>query len=136
MGAWGVLAFDNDEANDWAYGLEETDDLSVVQSALAAVDAAGADYLDADTATEALAACEVLARLKGRPGYKNAYTEKVDNWVSSHPIKPDPQIIKQADGAIDRILAEKSELLELWDESDNAEEWRGAVSDLRNRLVG
>ncbi len=64
MGAWGVLAFDNDEANDWAYELEETGDLSAVQSALAAVDAAGADYLDGDTASEALAACEVLARLE------------------------------------------------------------------------
>ena len=28
MGAWGVLAFDNDDANDWAYGLEEADDHS------------------------------------------------------------------------------------------------------------
>ena len=27
MGAWGVLAFDNDDANDWAYDLEEADDL-------------------------------------------------------------------------------------------------------------
>jgi hypothetical protein len=35
MGAWGELAFDNDSANDWAYGLDEVHDLSLVESALA-----------------------------------------------------------------------------------------------------
>ncbi|MGE3819895.1 MAG: DUF4259 domain-containing protein, partial [Isosphaeraceae bacterium] len=34
MGIWGVLAFDNDTANDWAYDLEDVDDLSLVESAL------------------------------------------------------------------------------------------------------
>ena len=34
MGAWGVLAFDNDDANDWVYELEEVGDLSLVESAL------------------------------------------------------------------------------------------------------
>ncbi len=29
MGAWGERAFDNDMANDWAYGLEDLDDLSM-----------------------------------------------------------------------------------------------------------
>ncbi|HET9849918.1 MAG TPA: DUF4259 domain-containing protein [Candidatus Dormibacteraeota bacterium] len=131
-----MLAFDNDEANDWAYGLEDADDLAPVQAALAGVDTAGADDLDADAATEALAACEVLARLRGRPGYKNAYTEKVDDWVASHPIDPDAHVIEQAGRAIDRILGDNSELRELWDDSGDAEEWRAAVADLRNRVVG
>lgn len=38
MGAWGVLPFDNDEAVDWAYGLDDVDDLSLVESTLAAVE--------------------------------------------------------------------------------------------------
>ena len=33
MSAWGVLAFDNDTANDWAYGLDGVDDLGLVESA-------------------------------------------------------------------------------------------------------
>ena len=33
MGTWGVLAFDNDDANDWAYGLDSVSDLSLVESA-------------------------------------------------------------------------------------------------------
>jgi hypothetical protein len=68
MGAWGELAFDNDAANDWAYGLDDVDDLSLVESALQVIEAVGSGYLDQDIACNALAACEVLARLRGKPG--------------------------------------------------------------------
>ena len=132
MGAWGILAFDNDDANDWAYGLEEVADLSLVELAFAEVEEAD-EYLEAPTATEALAACEVLARLMGNSGYKNSYTEKVDQWVNRHPLKPSPAILARADAIIDRVLAPNSELRELWDEAD-AEEWLQSVEDLRSRL--
>ena len=132
MGAWGVLAFDNDDANDWASGLEKTSDLSLVVSAFAQVDEAE-DYLEAPIATEALAACEVLARLLGRPGYQNAYTEKLDQWVKQHPQKPSPALLERASAVIERVLADKSELRELWDEGE-PEEWLQAVEDLRSRV--
>jgi hypothetical protein len=69
VGAWGELAFDNDAANDWAYGLDDVNDLSLVESAFAELEAVGSAYLDQDLACNALAACEVLARLRGQPGY-------------------------------------------------------------------
>src|SRR5688572_691259 len=99
MGAWGVLAFDNDQACDWAYDLENVHDLSLVEAALAEVEAVGPD-LDSNLACNALAACEVLARLRGRPGYRNAYTEKVDAWVAQHPITPAPQLLARASQVI------------------------------------
>jgi Domain of unknown function (DUF4259) len=132
MGAWGVLAFDNDDANDWAYGLDDVADLSLVESAFSRVDEAG-DYLEALESSEALAACEVLARLMGRPGYQNAYTEKVDEWVKQHPLRPSREILTHATSVIDRILGKNSELRALWDEGD-ASEWLQAVEDLRARL--
>jgi hypothetical protein len=133
MGAWGVLAFDNDTANDWAYDLEEVDDLTLVERALDEVAAVGGEYLDSDLACNALAACEVLARLGGRPGYTNAYTEKVDTWVAAHRLVPSAKLLSSASAAIDRILGEDSELRELWHEGDG-EEWRAAVENLRQRL--
>lgn len=133
MGAWGVLAFDNDTANDWAYGLDEAEDLTLVESALNEVAATGDDDLDSDLACEALAACEVLARLRGHPGYQNAFTEVVDAWVSAHPLEPSAGLLARASAAIDRILGENSELRELWDEADGVA-WRAAVEDLRLRL--
>jgi hypothetical protein len=133
MGAWGVLAFDNDDAGDWAYGLEETSDLSLVVSTLTRVEQED-EYLEAPEACEALAACEVLARLLGHPGYTNAYTQAVDQWVSAHPIVPSADLLALAKSAIGRILADDSELRELWEESGDSSEWRNAVADLESRL--
>ncbi|MBO0754608.1 MAG: DUF4259 domain-containing protein [Bradyrhizobiaceae bacterium] len=64
MGAWGADSYDNDTANDWAYRLEDVADLSVVRRAIGTVVAKGEDYLGSDEACEAIAACEVIARLK------------------------------------------------------------------------
>jgi hypothetical protein len=133
MGAWGHLAFDNDTANDWAYGLDEVDDLSLVEAAFDEVEGVGAEYLDQDVACNALSACEVLARLLGHPGYTNAHTEKVDQWVAAHNLKPSPALLKRASAAIDRILANNSELRDLWEE-DDGDAWRKSVEDLRARM--
>ena len=57
MGAWSSV-LDNDTANDWAYGLDDVEDLSLVESALNEVVDVGGDYLDQDTACNARAACE------------------------------------------------------------------------------
>lgn len=64
MGAWGVLAFDNDDACDWAHDLESVDDFSLIESAFEDVESED-EYLEADEASIALAACEVLARANG-----------------------------------------------------------------------
>lgn len=137
MGAWGVLAFDNDTACDWAGDLAGAGNLRFVSSPLVSIDALGEDaYLDAGSASVALAACEVLARLRGNPGYQNAFTEPIDVWVATHPNSPPPQLLKLADRVIDRILGDQSELRQLWDESDDAQSWRDAVDDLRSRVTG
>ncbi len=119
--------------NDWAYDLEGANDLSLVESAFDVVEEAE-DYLEAPDASNALAACEVLARLNGNPGYKNSYTEKVDGWVAAHPQTPTAALLKRADAVIDRILGDNSELKELWTESDENRNWLASVNDLRRRL--
>jgi hypothetical protein len=133
MGAWSADTFGNDAACDWASGLEDVHDLRLVRRALDAVLSVSDDYLDSDIACEGLAACEVVARLKGHWGLRNAYTETVDQWVEAHPIKPPENLVRAALAAIARILSPPSELLELWEEAD-AEEWRAAVEDLQHRV--
>ena len=133
MGAWGVLAFDNDDANDWAYDLDRVSDLSLVESAFEQVEAVGSTYLEQGLACNALAACEVLARLRGRPGYKNAYTDKVDQWVAKHRIDPPSGLVTRGETAIVRILGPESELREIWEDAGD-QEWRAAVDDLRSRM--
>ena len=86
MGAWGALAFDNDDACDWAGDLDAVDDFSLVEAAFDTVESAA--YLEAPDASNALAACEVVARAAGRGGYQNSYTEGVDAWVEVETAAP------------------------------------------------
>jgi hypothetical protein len=132
MGAWGADAFDNDTAGDWVAELEESSDLSVVADAIQCVVEIGDDYLESDVACEAVAACEVLARLKSNAGKSDAYTEAVDKWVRTHPIKPPPELVSAAITAIDRILGADSELAELWE--DDAD-WQSSMASLRKRVA-
>jgi hypothetical protein len=53
VGAWGVGTFENDDAGDWVYQLEEANDLELVRGTLlAAADPEG--YLEAPTCSMAL----------------------------------------------------------------------------------
>ena len=128
IGAWGVLAFDDDDGNDWEYGLEEADDLSVIESAFD-TEGGAEDYLEAPEASNALAACEVLARLSGKPGNKSSYTQKADEWVAAHPQTLSAVLLNRANAVIDRILGENSELKELWADSDENNNWLALVDD-------
>ena len=134
MGTWSVDAFGNDDAADWAHELEDAEDLSSVQEAIDAVLDVGDAYLEASEASVALAAIEVLARLGGNPGEKNAYPEVVDKWISSTELKPTIELLDKAQAAIVRILAEDSELKELWEDSDEYEAWCASVDDFRARV--
>jgi hypothetical protein len=134
MGAWGTGVFDNDTACDWAYSLEESDDLSVVEAAVDKVLATGSGYLEAPDAEEGLAAAEVVARLQGNFGEKNSYTETVNSWVDKNKIKVPPELAKKALATIERILSEPSEIVELWTESGEVDAWKSSIESLRSRI--
>jgi hypothetical protein len=93
----------------------------------------GEDYLDATEAEEGIAAADTLARLKGRFYVRNSYTKSLDAWVERHPITPSAELVEAAVQAIDRILSEPSELLELWSEGDSSE-WLKQMVALKERL--
>jgi septation ring formation regulator EzrA len=131
MGAWDTSSFGNDTANDWAYGLEDCADLSLIESTLQTVAEAGDEYIEATEGEEAIAAAEVLAWLRGQGPPLNAYTEKVASWVEAHPITPPAELVQLALAVLDRLQQEPSELMELWE--DDAE-WQASVADLRARL--
>ena len=133
MGAWSKDSFGNDTACDWAYGLDEVPDLSLISETIQKVLEAGNEYLEAPDAEEAIAAVEVIARLKGNFGLRDSYSENTDNWVEAHPQQPPADLVAQASQALDRILSPPSELLELWQESEEFEAWRTSVLDLKNR---
>ncbi|MBA3818330.1 MAG: DUF4259 domain-containing protein [Deltaproteobacteria bacterium] len=132
MGAWGPDTFENDAACDWIADLVEVHDLSVVEAAIAVARETGDDYLDVDDGCEALASCEVVARLQGAGGKRDAYSEELDAWVKAHPIPLPPELVANALEAIERVTGKDSELAELW---DGDPEWQKAVADLRARVA-
>jgi hypothetical protein len=134
MGAWSVSSFGNDDAADWAYELEAAEDLSPVEAALDRVLSTGPDYLEAPDAAVALAAIEVLARLRGKWGERDAYSEPVDKWVECAKVPVSADLVAKAQRVIERIVADDSEIKELWRESDEFNNWLQSVQDLQARL--
>lgn len=137
MGAWGTGIFDNDTALDWAGDLADAEDaLALIDDMLERVAGDGIDYLEAPDAEEALAAAQVVAMLQGNPGSTGAYDDEVAEWVDEHPLRVSPELAHKAHAAVLRILAPRSELAELWEESDEAAEWKACVQDLQARILG
>jgi hypothetical protein len=137
MGAWDVDSFANDTACDWSYGLEEAKDLGYVENTLDAVLRFGKKSVAADEAECAVAAAEVIARLKGNWGIENSYSETTDNWVRSHPQTPPPALVAKAVATLERIVVEPSELLDLWTEGGgDSDGWVDTVAELKGRVAG
>lgn len=136
MGTWDTGSFDNDTACDWGYGLQAAEDLSYIEAAFDDVLAAGEEYLDADVGACAVAAGEVVAKLRGRSTEVSAYTESVDKWVAAHKrLTLMPALLAKADAALARVAREPSELLELWSEGEDGEAWTARIAQLRGRVA-
>lgn len=131
MGTWGSGPFENDRAADWVQDLDDADDLALAIDALERV--RGSQYVDADDATTAIAAAEVIAAIGGRP-HANL-PEDVRRWVTTNDIALDPEHSEEAAAGVARIRGEDSELAELWAEED-ASAWHGHLDDLAARLAG
>jgi len=132
MGAWGTGNFDNDTALDWVFELEETNDLFLIAETLEAVFTE--DYIDSDVGAEALIAIEAIARLKGNFGVENSYAEDLDNWIKSHKLEVSDELIEKSKKALELIVSNKSELYELWEETEDFEAWKDEIINLKNRL--
>jgi hypothetical protein len=94
----------------------------------------GDDYLESWIAEEALMAAEIVARLNGKPGPQSSYFETIDGWIARQKTKPGPPLIDKARRAVARILGAESEIVELWQDSDDFEGWKASVEDVQKRL--
>jgi len=130
MGSWGVKTFEDDDALDWTYELEEAENISFIAETLNAVLERGDEYLERTEASRALGAAEVIAGLKGAA--VPDLPVGVKQWINQHELES-VSLVKRALMAIQRIKTD-SELKELWDDSEFAEEWYGEIENLEMRL--
>lgn len=133
MGTWDIGPFDNDTAADFSYRVDEADEgkkAEVLRAAFREVTGTGEEYLDADFSMEAIAsAALVAAQCPGGEPVTTSYGPKKPLGVLPEELRA------EAVAALDRVLAEPSELLELWEESDG-EEWKAGMRKLRGTLAG
>ncbi|TQV83821.1 DUF4259 domain-containing protein [Denitrobaculum tricleocarpae] len=123
MGTWAAGSFGNDTALDFA---DELKDFAALCETLVKF-GKNTDELDADEASTALAACDLLAVAIGRPP-----ADLPDGPDFSKEEVPD-NLLDSAKAIVQRVR-ETSELAELWSEEDDAE-WQAELENLLLRLT-
>jgi len=132
MGAWGIGTFENDDAADWAFELEDSADLNPVRQALAAtMDSDG--YLEIPEGACAVAAASVVAATFD--GDLRDVPDEVGDWIDDHPDAATRGDARLAVDALERVMSEESELRNLWADTPEATKWAETVEKLRHRLV-
>jgi hypothetical protein len=130
MGAWGAESFANDDAMDWVAEFENAG-FTVVESAVRNVLDSPDGYPESPVCAEGLAAAEVVAASLGRPCQD--LPAEVQDWLTRTRTIVDLELLSKTREAVASIVA-RSELRELWHESDDAQLWYGSVTDLQARL--
>ncbi|MCX4808437.1 DUF4259 domain-containing protein [Streptomyces sp. NBC_01214] len=132
MGTWDAGPFDNDTAADFCDDLDEAaagEREGIVRGALTRVIDTASGYLEAPESDRAVAAAALVAAQC--PGGEPA-----------HPVygpeEPLPDVVAGlrdlALQALDRVMTEPSELMELWAGPDGAP-WRANIRRLQNTLL-
>lgn len=129
MGAWGAGVFDNDAALDWLDELLSAG-ADGIEATLAAIPEED-QYIEAGSASQALAAAETVAAARGHA--MADLPAEIRIWLEEHAATVTPDLVPLAAEAVRRVKA-SSELSELWEEGEGAAEWHAAVDDLLARL--
>jgi hypothetical protein len=131
MGAWDIGPFDNDDASDWLYDLEASNDVAYLAETIQVVIEMSGDYLESPDCANALAAAEIIAALRGHPILE--LPDNAEAWVEAHRKLDVSSLVPPALAAIQRIRTQ-SELKDQWDDSEEAAKWYATLGNLTKRL--
>jgi len=131
MGAWGRGSFENDDAADFVVELGGSGVDLLVDVVGEVADLSDVEYLQADAASRAVAAVEVVAAcLDGAAG---GLPDAARAWVQREPRAVPNHLARKAGRALERVLRD-SELNDLWKDSPEHAAWVADVEALRARL--
>ncbi|MGW9398666.1 DUF4259 domain-containing protein [Streptomyces sp. NPDC055642] len=129
MGTWDIGPFENDMAADFAYTLDEDERESLVRATLTRT-IQTRDYLESPEGAEAVAAIALIAaQCPGGEPISTSYGPDEALPIFADDLQP------LAVEALDRVVAEASELAELWDETPDGPRWRQNIRSLRAVLA-
>ena len=132
MGTWDIGPFENDMAADFAYTLDETakDERESLVRATLTRTIQSQDYLESPEGAEAVAAAALIAaQCPGGEPISTSFGPDEALPVFADDLRP------LAVEALDRVVAEASELAELWDETPHGPKWRQSISSVRAVLA-
>jgi hypothetical protein len=132
MGAWDVTAFGNDEAADWAVDLLEGEHPArFIENTLAL--AKGEGYLEDPDGSQIVAAAAVIASACGKA--PQGLPEDIGEWLrgKERTLK---HLASTALAALQRVRSEPSELLDLWQETDDFSAWCADLDAISATLRG
>ncbi|MFG1831890.1 DUF4259 domain-containing protein [Micromonospora chersina] len=136
MGTWAAGPFDNDTAADWSGDLDDAvpeERPALVERALRTV-LDEPDHLDSDLGVEAVAAAAVVvAHLPGAFPVDSPYAP--DFLTAGARLDLPERLRPLAVRALDRVVADDSELAELWAEAGEPNEFLAEVARLRAALA-
>jgi len=131
MGATGAKNFENDDAADWAYDLAESNGTSLLAEAFGVVEKM--EFADAPDCCIALAAAEVVAAAKGKPS--SDLPDEIRTWLEDQENSDGFKKLDKRAAKVAKKVQAKSELRDLWEESDDWHNWQMAVEGLLKRLA-
>jgi hypothetical protein len=132
MGAWSPHSFGNNEALDWLNDLIDEHDIYFIHNTLEIIaEFPCGDKPEAWDCCCALAAAEMVAAAKGRPGASTP--QEALEWIDAYAFQADEEALELARKAVARIEKD-SWLRDEWEESGDSSGWYQALADLRSRL--
>lgn len=132
MSAWGDGVFEDDQACDWLDQLIESGKSTAIDKALSVALKAKPGRLEADEASAALAAAEVVAAARG---HRHAdFPDDAKEWLATSGYVPTESSLVLCVKTVERVR-DDSELMELWAEGDELPAWKRGISGLLGRLA-
>lgn len=131
MGAWGPGSFENDTALDFVSDIESLDD---IRKAFRASNEKGhvlvTDEIDSELSCQIIVAAECVAAMRGHRSkdMPHELAKKVHGFG-----KPSAELFELARNNVSGVMS-RSELLELWAESDQKAEFNLVMTELVERL--
>ena len=132
-GAWAVGAFENDDALDFIWEVQNGDPPEPLSSPFKHAHHSDG-YIEAGLGSRILAAAETYAALNGKPSPD--LPADFAEWLAKQQWGRDLKLVGSAENAVKMVLdIESSELAQLWRESpEDYEAWVKSVEDLLSRL--
>ena len=135
MGAWGSGLYDNDHAMELVDEVVGGGGLESLEEALRRALEVGDEYLEASEGEQALAAADMVSRLRGRNVPADTGVLELAEWLDDVDFFVGKETVRRAGAAVARVMQKPSELMEVWIESGSLDAaWAAGVSLLVRRL--